>query len=68
MMFRYIEFAQRHKGLFNLMVGPTIIERGNYPELMEPPSSARTSAARLSASGEKSAGSSMVPPHGSRKR
>jgi len=35
MMFSYVEFAQRHKGLFNLMVGPAIIERGEYAELVE---------------------------------
>lgn len=35
MMYRYIEFARRNKGLFYLMVGPTIIQRGAYAELVE---------------------------------
>ncbi len=35
MMRTYIAFAQRHRGLFYLMVGPAIIDRANYPELLE---------------------------------
>jgi AcrR family transcriptional regulator len=35
MMRVYVEFAQRHKGLFDLMVGPRIVERDSYPELNE---------------------------------
>lgn len=35
MMYRYVDFARRSKGLFNLMVGPVIIQRGAYPELVE---------------------------------
>ena len=35
MMKVYVEFAQRHKGLFELMVGPRIVERGAYAELAE---------------------------------
>jgi AcrR family transcriptional regulator len=35
MMASYVKFAQRHKGLFNLMVGPRIIRRDDYPDLME---------------------------------
>jgi AcrR family transcriptional regulator len=33
MMRVYVEFAQRHKGLFGLMIGPRIISREAYPEL-----------------------------------
>jgi AcrR family transcriptional regulator len=35
MMRTYVEFAQQHKGLFDLMVGPRLIVRDNYPELVE---------------------------------
>ena len=35
MMRTYIEFAQRHKGLFSLMVGPRIVAHDSYPELIE---------------------------------
>ncbi|SPB17765.1 TetR family transcriptional regulator [Caballeronia novacaledonica] len=31
----YVEFAQSHKGLFDLMVGPRIVARDSYPELTE---------------------------------
>jgi AcrR family transcriptional regulator len=31
----YVEFAQQHKGLFDLMVGPRIVARDSYPELSE---------------------------------
>lgn len=31
----YVEFAQSHKGLFDLMVGPRIVARDSYPELNE---------------------------------
>jgi len=31
----YVEFAQQHKGLFDLMVGPRIVARDLYPELNE---------------------------------
>ena len=33
MMRVYVEFAQRHKGLFELMIGPRIVARDSYPEL-----------------------------------
>ena len=33
MMTTYVEFAQRYKGLFELMVGPRIVARDSYPEL-----------------------------------
>lgn len=33
MMRTYVEFAQRYKGLFELMVGPRIVARDSYPEL-----------------------------------
>jgi AcrR family transcriptional regulator len=33
MMNAYVEFADAHKGLFALMVGPRIIDRDAYPEL-----------------------------------
>jgi AcrR family transcriptional regulator len=35
MMRVYVEFAQQHKGLFGLMIGPRIVERDAYPELAE---------------------------------
>jgi len=35
MMRVYVEFAQRHKGLFDLMVGPRIMERDIHEELTE---------------------------------
>jgi len=35
MMRAYIEFAQRHKGLFSLMIGPRIVAHDAYPELIE---------------------------------
>jgi AcrR family transcriptional regulator len=35
MMRVYVEFAQRHKGLFGLMIGPRIISRESYPELAD---------------------------------
>jgi AcrR family transcriptional regulator len=35
MMRVYVEFAQRHKGLFELMIGPRIVARDSYPELNE---------------------------------
>lgn len=35
MMRAYVEFAQRHKGLFDLMIGPRVVERDRYPELTE---------------------------------
>lgn len=35
MMRTYVEFAKRHKGLFNLMVGPRLVARDSYPELTE---------------------------------
>lgn len=31
----YVDFAERHKGLFNLMVGPRILEREDAKELVE---------------------------------
>jgi AcrR family transcriptional regulator len=34
MMWSYVAFARRHMGLFHLMVGPVIIERNAYPELI----------------------------------
>lgn len=33
MMSAYVEFADAHKGVFALMVGPRLIERDAYPEL-----------------------------------
>jgi AcrR family transcriptional regulator len=33
MLESYVRFAQRKKGLFDLMVGPRILARGGYPEL-----------------------------------
>jgi len=35
MMRTYVEFAGRHKGLFNLMIGPRLLARDGYPELTE---------------------------------
>jgi AcrR family transcriptional regulator len=35
MMRTYLEFARRHKGLFNLMIGPRLLARDGYPELAE---------------------------------
>jgi AcrR family transcriptional regulator len=35
MMDAYVDFAQAHKGLFNLMVGPRIVARDEYPDLSE---------------------------------
>jgi AcrR family transcriptional regulator len=35
MMRAYVEFAQRHKGLFSLMIGPRIVAHDAYPELTE---------------------------------
>lgn len=35
MMNSYVQFAQKHKGLFDLMVGPRILQRDAYPELTE---------------------------------
>ncbi|WP_239482741.1 TetR/AcrR family transcriptional regulator [Paraburkholderia sp. C35] len=35
MMRVYIEFAQRHNGLFSLMIGPRIVAHQAYPELIE---------------------------------
>jgi AcrR family transcriptional regulator len=35
MMYQYVNFAQAHKGLFNLMVGPRIIQPGTHEELKE---------------------------------
>jgi AcrR family transcriptional regulator len=35
MMKVYVEFAQQHKGLFDLMIGPRIVERGTFEELTE---------------------------------
>jgi AcrR family transcriptional regulator len=35
MMRAYVEFAQRHKGLFGLMIGPRIVAHQAYPELIE---------------------------------
>jgi AcrR family transcriptional regulator len=35
MMHQYVNFAQAHKGLFNLMVGPRIIQPGTYQELKD---------------------------------
>jgi len=35
MMRSYVNFAQRHKGLFDLMVGPRLLARDVYPELVE---------------------------------
>ncbi|HXZ07506.1 MAG TPA: TetR family transcriptional regulator, partial [Paraburkholderia sp.] len=35
MMKVYVDFAQAHKGLFDLMVGPRIVERDAYDELTE---------------------------------
>jgi AcrR family transcriptional regulator len=35
MMKVYVEFAQAHKGLFDLMIGPRIVERDAYAELTE---------------------------------
>lgn len=31
----YVQYAQEHSGLFNLMVGPRILTRQSYPELAE---------------------------------
>jgi hypothetical protein len=35
MMRTYVEFAKRHKGLFDLMIGPRLVARDSYPELTE---------------------------------
>jgi AcrR family transcriptional regulator len=35
MMDEYVRFAQRHRGLFDLMVGPRIIQPGKYDELKQ---------------------------------
>jgi AcrR family transcriptional regulator len=35
MMSAYVEFADAHKGVFALMVGPRIIDRDAYPELSQ---------------------------------
>ena len=35
MMRVYVEFAQRHNGLFGLMIGPRIVAHQAYPELIE---------------------------------
>lgn len=35
MMREYVEFAQRHNGLFGLMIGPRIVAHQAYPELIE---------------------------------
>ncbi|ANN67274.1 TetR/AcrR family transcriptional regulator [Bordetella bronchialis] len=35
MMRIYVRFAQDHKGLFDLMIGPRILRKGDYPELAE---------------------------------
>ncbi|MEM5454975.1 TetR/AcrR family transcriptional regulator [Paraburkholderia phytofirmans] len=35
MMRVYVEFAQRHNGLFGLMIGPRIVAHQAYPELAE---------------------------------
>ncbi len=35
MMRSYVNFAQCHKGLFDLMVGPRLVTRDAYPELIE---------------------------------
>jgi AcrR family transcriptional regulator len=35
MMRAYVDFAQHNKGLFDLMVGPRIVERDTYEELTE---------------------------------
>jgi AcrR family transcriptional regulator len=35
MMKVYVEFAQQHKGLFDLMIGPRIVERDAFEELTE---------------------------------
>lgn len=35
MMRVYVEFAQRHNGLFGLMIGPRIVAHQAYPELTE---------------------------------
>jgi AcrR family transcriptional regulator len=35
MMYHYVNFARLHKGLFNLMVGPRILDPSAYPELKE---------------------------------
>jgi AcrR family transcriptional regulator len=35
MMKVYVEFAQEHKGLFDLMVGPRIVKRNAYAEISE---------------------------------
>ncbi|WP_249221484.1 TetR/AcrR family transcriptional regulator [Cupriavidus sp. KK10] len=35
MMRSYVSFAQRHKGLFDLMVGLRLVARDTYPELIE---------------------------------
>jgi AcrR family transcriptional regulator len=35
MMKVYVEFAREHKGLFDLMVGPRIVERDSYEELTD---------------------------------
>lgn len=35
MMRAYIEFAQRHNGLFSLMIGPRIVAHQAFPELAE---------------------------------
>ena len=35
MMESYVAFARKHRGLFNLMVGPRIVAREDYPELLE---------------------------------
>jgi hypothetical protein len=31
----YVEFAQERRGLFDLMIGPRIVERDAYEELTE---------------------------------
>lgn len=35
MMLIYVKYAQENKGVFNLMVGPRIVESSRYPELLE---------------------------------
>jgi AcrR family transcriptional regulator len=35
MMRIYVRFAQQHKGLFDLMIGPRILRKSDYPELAQ---------------------------------
>lgn len=35
MMHSYVQYALRNKGVFNLMVGPRIVDQAQYPDLLE---------------------------------